>query len=86
MILRNILALTLYFLIVVHKASCQTLKGLEIYEDMVEFMLLLQVFLTDDPEIEYVFCCTPSCSYGVHIPQLIRFARVSSHVVDFYLN
>ena len=25
----------------------------------------------------------PSTSYGVHISQLIRFARVSSHVDDF---
>ena len=24
-----------------------------------------------------------SASYGVYIPQLIRFARVSSHVIDF---
>ena len=27
-----------------------------------------------------------STSYGVYISQLIRFARVSSHVVDFYRN
>ena len=29
-------------------------KGLlEVYEDMVEILLMLQVFLAEDPEIEY---------------------------------
>ena len=32
-------------------------KGLlEVYEDMVEILLMLQVFLAEDPEIEYLFC------------------------------
>ena len=36
-------------------------KGLlEVDEDMVE--ILLQVFLTEDPEIEYLFCGAPSGS------------------------
>ena len=43
------LALMLYFLIVTHKASCHN----EVYEDMVEILLMLQVFLAEDPEIEY---------------------------------
>ena len=31
-------------------------KGLlEVYEDMVEILLMLQVFLAEDPEIEYLF-------------------------------
>ena len=36
-------------------------KGLlEDYEDMVEILLMLQVFLAEDPEIEYLFCGSPS--------------------------
>ena len=38
-------------------------KGLlEVYEDMVEILLMLQVFLAEDPEIEYVFFGAPSNS------------------------
>ena len=38
-------------------------KGLlEVYEDMVEILLMLQAFLTEDPEIEYLFCGAPSGS------------------------
>ena len=38
-------------------------KGLlEVYEDMVEILLMLQVFLAEDPEIEYLFCGAPSGS------------------------
>ena len=38
-----------------------SVKGLlEVYEDMVEILLILQVFLTEDPEIEYLFCGAPS--------------------------
>ena len=53
------LALMLYFLIVVHKALCRLL---EVYEDMVGILLMLQVFLAEDPEIEYLFCGAPSSS------------------------
>ena len=36
-------------------------KGLlEIYEDIVEILLMLQVFLAEDPDIEYLFCGAPS--------------------------
>ena len=36
-------------------------KGfLEVYEDMVEILLMLQVFLAEDPEIEYLLCGVPS--------------------------
>ena len=35
---------------------------LEVYEDMVEILLMLQVFLDEDPEIEYLFCGAPSGS------------------------
>ena len=38
-------------------------KGLlEVYEDMVEILLMLQVFLAENPEIEYLFCGAPSGS------------------------
>ena len=62
---RMMLALMLYFLIVAHKASCHynPVKGLlEVCEDMVENLLMLQVFLAEDPEIEYLFCGAPSGS------------------------
>ena len=40
-----------------------SVKGLlEVYEDMVEILLILQVFLAEDPEIEYLFCGPPSGS------------------------
>ena len=35
---------------------------LEVYEDMVEILLMLQVFLAEDPEIEHLFCDAPSGS------------------------
>ena len=34
----------------------------EDYEDMEEILLMLQVFLAEDPEIEYLFCGAPSGS------------------------
>ena len=38
-------------------------KGLlEVCEDMVEILLMLQVFLTEDSKIEYLFCGAPSSS------------------------
>ena len=42
------LVLMMYFFMVAHKAACQTLsKGLlEVYEDMVEVLLVLEIFLT----------------------------------------
>ena len=61
---RMMLALMLYFFIVAHKASCYTLSKvfLAVYEDMVEILLMLQVFLAEDPEIEFLFCGAPSGS------------------------
>ena len=56
------LALMLYFLIVAHKASCHIKGLLEVCEDMVEVLLMLQVFFAEDPEIEYLFCGAPSGS------------------------
>ena len=38
-------------------------KGLlEVNEDIVEMLLMLQVFLAEDPEIEYLFCGAPTGS------------------------
>ena len=52
---RMMLAL-MCFLIVAHKASCHTLtKAFLVYEDMVEILLMLQVFLAKDHEIEYYY-------------------------------
>ena len=40
------LVLMLYFFVVAHKASCQTLLKafFEVYEDMVEILLVLDIF------------------------------------------
>ena len=38
------------------------------YEDMVEILHMLQVFLAEDPEFEYLFCGSRSrsaCSYAM---------------------
>ena len=44
--------LMLYFFMVAHKAACQTLSkaflNTEVYEDMVEVLLMLEIFLTED--------------------------------------
>ena len=76
------LALMLYFLIVAHKV-----KGfLEVCEDMVEILLMLQVFLTEDPEIEYLFCDAPSGSeacllFCIDLFCLTRMADADGSVV-----
>ena len=39
----------LYFFMVAHKAACQPCLGLlEVYEDMVEVLLVLEIILTED--------------------------------------
>ena len=43
---------------------------LEVYEDMVEILLMLQVFLAEDPEIEYFSVVLlpvlkPTCSFAM---------------------
>ena len=35
---------------------------LEDYEDMVEVLLVLEIFLTEDSEVEDLLCGAPSCS------------------------
>ena len=42
--------LMLYFFMVAHKAACQTLSKafFEVYENMVEVLLVLEIFLTEN--------------------------------------
>ena len=35
---------------------------LQNYNDMVEILLMIHVFLTEDPDIECLLCCAHSCS------------------------
>ena len=35
---------------------------LEVYEDMVEVLLVLDIFLTEDSQVEDLLCGAPSCS------------------------
>ena len=35
---------------------------LEVYEDMVEVLPVLEIFLTEDSKVEDLFCGAPSCS------------------------
>ena len=35
---------------------------LEVYEDMLEVLLVLEIFLTEDSSVEYLLCGAPSCS------------------------
>ena len=37
-------------------------EGLEVYEDKVEVLLLLEIFLKEDSEVEDPLCGAPSCS------------------------
>ena len=34
---------------------------LEVYTDMVEVLLVLEIFLTEDSQVEDLLCCAPSC-------------------------
>ena len=43
-------------------ASCYTLSKALIYEDMVVILLMLQILLTEDPEIKYLLSGAPSRS------------------------
>ena len=35
---------------------------LKVYEDMVEVLLVLEIFLTNDSQVKYLLCGAPSCS------------------------
>ena len=58
--------LMLYFCMVAHKAACQTLsKALEVYEDMVEVLLVLEIILSNRLKIFFVVllpALKPACS------------------------
>ena len=58
------LALMLYFFMVAHRAACQNpVEGLlESYKDMVEVLLVLEIFLTNDSWVEDLLCGASSCS------------------------
>ena len=48
---------------------------LEVYEDMVEVLLVLVIFLTENAQVEDLLCGTPSCSeaclfFGDDLPRL----------------
>ena len=60
---RMMLALMLYFLIVAHKGfvACP-IKGLLEENEGMGILLMLQVFLAEDSETEYLFCGAPSGS------------------------
>ena len=46
-----------------HSCMQNPVKGLvEVYEDMVKVLLVLKIFFTEDPEVEDLLCCAPSCS------------------------
>ena len=55
---RTRFALVLYFHIVAHKAACHTLPNVfsEIYEDMVQILLMLKVLSTQESEVKDLFC------------------------------
>ena len=48
---------------------------LEVYEDMVEILLVLEIFLTEDSEVEDLFCGAPSCSEASCSSTIIFSAR-----------
>ena len=56
----------LYFFMVAHKATCQTLSKafFEVSEDMVEVLLVLvlEIFLTENAYFEDLLCDAPICS------------------------
>ena len=47
---------------------------LEVYEDMVEVLLVLKIFLTEDSQVEDLLCGPPSCSeaYRFFADDLLR--------------
>ena len=57
-------SLILYFRMVAHKAACHTLSKafFEIYEDMVQILLVLEILFTQVSEVEDLFCGASSPS------------------------
>ena len=49
--------LKLYFFMVAHRAACQTLsKAPEVYENRVEVLLALEIFLTKNAKVKDLLC------------------------------
>ena len=45
------------------KLHAKSVKGLlEVYEDMVEVLLVMEIFLTEDSHVEDLLCGAPACS------------------------
>ena len=61
---RNRIALILYFRTVAHKAACHTLSKAVflINKDMVHILLMLEVLFTQDSKVEDLFCGASSGS------------------------
>ena len=57
------LVLTFTSLWLPHSCMPNPVEGLlEVYEDMVEVLLVLEIFLTEDSQVEDLLCGAPSCS------------------------
>ena len=55
---RTRFALILYFHMVANTAACHSLSNafLEIYQDMVQLLLMLKILFTEETEVEDLFC------------------------------
>ena len=61
--------------------SCmpKPVKGLlEIYEDMVEVLMVLEMFLAKDPDVEDLLCSAPSCFNACLFLQRCSFPPAAS--------
>ena len=79
---RTRFALILYFRMVDHKAACQT-RIIKIYEDMIQNLLMLKVFFTQDSKADDLFCGAPSGSEpasSLAIYEVIHIKRVLTTV------
>ena len=61
------LALMLYFFMVAHKAHFSCIPNpvdilLELFEDLVEVLVVLEIFLTKDSYVKDLHCGAPACS------------------------
>ena len=60
-VMARIRLVLMYFFMVAHKA-CPVEGLLEVYGDMVQVLLVLEIFLTEDSQIEDPLCDAHSCS------------------------
>ena len=52
----------------------------EVYEDMVEVLLVLEIFLTQNAQVEELLCGTPSCSGACLFKQAVVNTKYTTHV------